>query len=174
MVLDSLSDKERHGLAGVFVAAIAVSLAVGFGAASLGDGDFTAQELSVEDAETLAQSLMDGDVAQQEAQLSQIAQEDEDISEDDISVNAEVERVSDAEVPSLFRAEINVEGDIPTQDGEIESFTEEQELYLSKDGRFLFQPPIDLEAQQQPAEPQPEPEIEAELEDDMEDDVTIE
>ncbi len=182
MVLDDLSDKERYGVAGAFVAAIAVSLVVGFGAASLGDDDFSAQELSEEDAETLAQELMDQDVAQQEAQLSQIAQEDENISENDISVSADVVEVSDSDIGSLFRAEINVEGNVPDQQGEIEEFTEEQELYLSKDGRFIFQPPIDLEAQQQAAEPQPQPEaqpdpeqdLEEELGDDVEGDVTIE
>jgi hypothetical protein len=110
---------------------------------------------------------MDQQIQQQQQQLALMAQQSENLSEDDLSMEANVEEVIQSEFPSLYRVTVSITGETPSQQnpGETESVDEEQIMYISKDGRYLFQEPTDLEElaqqqqQEQPEQPtQPAPE----------------
>lgn len=177
MVLDDLSDRERYGVAGAFIVAVAVSLTIGFGAASLNDTESTVGDASTDDIQALAQQLMDQDVAQQEQQLTLMAEQNENISAEDVFLNSEVREVADSEFESLYRVTIDVTGNVPNQAGELESIEEEEVLYISKDGLYIFQPPVDLEAQQAAAQEQPpvqEGPVEESPEDELDEEIVIE
>lgn len=147
MVLDDLSRRERRGVASAFVLAIMISVVTGYAGATVTDS--TSAEASTGEIESLAQSLMDQQVAQQEQQLSLIADQSENISQGDVSVSANVDDVSQSDIQTLYRADIAVEGQAPNQEGTIESVNQEQTLYISGDGRYVFSEPTDLQAQQQ-------------------------
>lgn len=164
MVLDSLSQKERQGLAAAFAVAITASLAVGYVGAgatmSSPTGDFSGESVSEDEIRSTAQSIMDQQVQQQQQQLAMMAQQSKNLSEDDLSTEANVEEVSQSDFPSLYRVTVSITGETPSQQnpGETQSIDQEQVLYISKDGRYLFQEPTDLQelAQQQPTQPDSE------------------
>lgn len=149
MVLDDLSQRDRRGVAAAFIAVAAVSIIVGYAGAGLMDS--SGGSASEAEIETLAQSLMDQQMAQQEQQLAAVANQSENISQSDISVSANVDDVSLSDIGSLYRVSISITGEVPSQTGGVESVDQEQTLYISSDGRYVFQAPTDLEAQQQQA-----------------------
>lgn len=164
MVLDSLSQKERQGLVAAFAVAITASLAVGYiGATATVNsptGDFSEGTTSTDEIRSTVQSLMDQQVQSQQQQLALMAQQNENLSEDDVSMEANVEEVSQSDFPSLYRVTVSITGETPSQEqpGETQSVDEQQVLLISKDGRYLFQEPTDLEElnqQQQQAPEQP-------------------
>lgn len=162
MVLDSLSRKERQGLAAAFAVAVVASLGAGYmgGSMSSPTGAFAGEEVSQDEIRSTAQSIMDQQVQQQQQQLALMAQQNENISQEDLSMEAEVQDVSESEFPSLNKVTVSISGEAPSQEnpGEIESVDQEQVIYLSQDGRYMFGPPTDLErAAQQQQEPQQPP-----------------
>lgn len=148
MVLDSLSQKERQGVAGVFLAGVILSLIVGYGMGSMSDSGMTDQA-SIDEIESTAQSIVDQQTSSQQQQMAMMANQSENISQDDLSFEGEVTDVEESEFESLYSVTISITGDTVTQTGELESIDEEQTLYISNDGRYLFSEPTDLEAQQQ-------------------------
>jgi hypothetical protein len=151
MVLDDLSSRERYGLVAAFAVAVVASGSVGFLGANSSSptGAFTGSSVSTDDVKSTVQSLMDRQVSRQQQQLSVVAQKNENISREDVSIQAEVETVEESEFPSLYRVTVSSTGQVPNQSGEIQSIDEEQVYYVSKDGRYLFQEPTDLQEQQQ-------------------------
>ena len=149
MVLDSLSGKEKQGLAAAFAVAVVASLAAGYVGGNMGVVEDSGDSASTDEIRSTAQSIMDQQVAAQQQQLALMANQTENVSESDLSLNAEVEDVSESEFGSLYEVTVSVTGDTVGQTGEMQSIDEEQTLYISEDGRYLFSEPTDLEAQQQ-------------------------
>lgn len=92
---------------------------------------------------------MDQQVAQQQQQLVAAANQSENISQEDVSIQSQVDKVEDSAFPSFYRVTVATTGQVPSQTGEIQSLDQDQVFYISKDGRYLFSQPTDLEAQQQ-------------------------
>ena len=161
MVLDDVSHKERQGLLLAGIALVLVSLATGFvGGSSMNSatGDFAEGETSKADIEDVANSIVEQQESTQEQTIEIMANQSENISESDLSFNGEVSEVTQSDFPSLYEVTISLTGSTVSRSGELEELDEEQQLYISSDGRYVFQPPTDLEAQQsqqtQPQQPQ--------------------
>lgn len=155
MVLDDLSQKERRGLLVTGIALTFVSVAAGFAGGNMSSptgeftGEFAGESASIDEIRSTADSLISQQVSSQQQRLAQVANQSENISESDLSFNGEVTEVSDSEFPTLYEVTVSFSGDTVNQLGQTQEIDEEQEFYISKDGRYLFQAPTDLEAQQQ-------------------------
>jgi len=158
MVLDDIPSRERYGLVVAFAVAIVASGAVGYLAASANSptGAFAGNSVSTDEVRNSVQSLLDQQIAQQEQQLALLANQSENISQEDVSIQAEVGNITQSEFPSLYRVEVTTTGNVPAQTGGLQPVNEEQVYYISKDGRYLFPQPTDLAAQQQQMQQQPQ------------------
>ncbi|MCJ7478965.1 MAG: hypothetical protein MUP63_02185 [Candidatus Nanohaloarchaeota archaeon QJJ-7] len=151
-MLDEMTTRQRYGL----VVTAVVLLAVGFGAGAVFNGGTLTGNL-VADGDTASedeirqsvQELMDQQMQSQQQQFQMMAQQSENLSVDDLSMDATVTDVSASEFGSLYRVTVSIEGQAPGQMGRIQQIDEEQEMFISSDGRYLFQPPTDLEQPQQ-------------------------
>lgn len=158
-MLDTLSDKEKYGLVGVF----AVSLVAAFGAGATASGgsptgaftDGGADDASTAQIQQTVESLMSQQVQQQRRQLQQVANQSENLTMDDLSINSEVESVSKSQFDSLYKVNVSTTGEVPRRLGSgTRTLDQTQTLYISSDGRYLFQEPTDLEQpRQQPQQP---------------------
>lgn len=157
-MLENTSDREKYGLAGIFVVSILVAFGAGSLSASNGSptGTFTGDtDMSENQIEKRVQSLIDRQVEGQRQQLRAVANQSENLTMDDLSINSEIESVSRSEIGSLYKVNISMTGEVPNQlQGGTQSLDQTQVLYISGDGRYLFQEPTDLEQPQQPQQPQ--------------------
>lgn len=155
MVLDDASSRDKRFVAGVFVVAIIVSAGVGFLAADIPDSG--SQASSSELSETV-ETVMDQQLSAQEQQALVMANQSDDVSAEDISLDAEVGDISQADFGSLYRVEVSVTGTMINQMGNgTQAVDQDQVVYISGDGRYLFPEPTDLEQQQQqPQQPAPQ------------------
>lgn len=160
-MMDKLSDKEKYGAAGVL--AVAVMLSFGAGAVTTGttsaDAGADTNEVSQEQIRQQVQTISDQQVQTQRQQLDTAANQSENLTRDDLSINSEISEITEEEFGSisLYKANISVTGEIPNQLGSgTQEIDENQVLYMSKDGRYLFQEPTDLQQQQQQQEQQPQ------------------
>lgn len=158
-MLEDLSDREKYGLAG----ALALSLVMAYSAGAIVSGNgitgaFTGGEtVSEDEVEKTVNSLLSQQMEQQRQSFTQIANQSENISEEDLSIKSEVETVSQSKFDSLYKVEISMTGEVPNQlSGGTQSLDETQVMYISDDGRYMFQEPTDLEQPQQQA-PQQSP-----------------
>jgi hypothetical protein len=150
MLLDDLSQKERRNVFGAAGIAVVAALVVGFGAGSMSSptGEFAASG-SAEEVRGIAETLVQQQESSQQQRIAMIANQSENLSEDDLSFNAEIDNVNQSRFGSLYRVDISVTGDTVSQLGQVQSIDQTQTLYISGDGRYLFQSPTDLEAQRQ-------------------------
>jgi hypothetical protein len=160
-MLDQLSDKEKYGLVGVF--AVSIVAAFGAGAVASGGGsptgafmEGTSGDASTAQIRQTVESLMSQQVQQQRQQLQQVANQSQNLTMDDLSIDSEVESVSQSQFGSLYKVDVSTTGEIPKRMGSgTRSLDQSQTLYISSDGRYLFQEPTDLEQpQQQTRQPQ--------------------
>ncbi len=154
-MLDNLDDRQQYGLVAAFVA-VAV---VGFGAGSVMDVGLTGAMTaggSTDEVREQVQSLMDQQVQSQQRQFALIANQSENISMDDLSLQAEVTDISQSEFGSLYEVTVQMSGTVPSRTGGLQSLDQEQTLYISQDGRYLFQEPTDLEQPQGQQQTQPQ------------------
>lgn len=158
MVLDDLSVRERRGVAAAFAVAIAAAFATGYvgsGMAGTPSGAITADtgDAASEDEITQqVQSLMDQQLSQQQAQFEMMAGQNPNMSAEDLSMEASVTDVSESEFGGLYAVTVSTEGQMPGQQGGLQQVDEEQTVYISTDGQYLFPEPTDLEQAQQPAQ----------------------
>lgn len=157
-MLDDVSDKEKYKVSAVFAFSVIAAFISG---AVLSGSPAESDSLSETELEERVQSLMDQRVQQQEHQLQQVANQSEDLTEEDLSISSEVDDISRSEIGSLYRIDISTTGEVPNQLGNgTRSLDETRTICISSDGRYLFQEPTDLEqpqqqtAQQQPQQPQ--------------------
>lgn len=159
MVLDELSQEERRNVFAVAGAAVLAAVIVGYGAGSMSTptGDL-ASGASQEDVRGIAESIAQQQEASQQQRMSLMANQSENISEEDLSFNAEVDSVNQSRFGSLYRVDIAVTGDTVSRLGQVESIDQTTTLYVSGDGRYVFQQPTDLQEQrQQQTQGQPTP-----------------
>lgn len=163
-MLEDTSDKEKYGLVGIFV--VSILMAFGAGALSSSNGSPTGAfageaEMSENQIEERVQTLIDRQAEQQRQQLRAVANQSENLTMDDLSINSEIESVSRSDIGSLYRVDISMTGEVPNQlEGGTQSLDQSQVLYISSDGRYLFQEPTDLEQPQQTqqqSQPQQQP-----------------
>lgn len=157
MMLDELSQRTQYGL----VAALAVAVAVGFGAGTVVSGgsnpvgavtaDNGGNAASSDAVKQKVQSFMDKQVQRQQQQLAMMASQSPNMSADDFSMDASVTDVSASQYGSLQKVTVSITGTVPARTGGTRSLDRDQTFYVSQDGRYLFQEPTDLEQPQQPA-----------------------
>jgi hypothetical protein len=151
-------DQERssgtpfNGAEGLAVAVLIIGIGIGFGAASFigapGGGQDTAG--SADTVRQSVQPLVDSQLQQQRASLQQAANRSENLTMDDLSIDAEVTAVTGSQFPSLFAVNVTYTGTVPRRLGAgTRTLDQTQTFYVSGDGRYLFQQPTDLEASQQ-------------------------
>lgn len=151
-MLDELSDRTRYGLA----AAFALSIVASFGAGAVLSGSeapVPGGESSENEIRQTAESITSQQVQRQRQQLQQVANQSENLSMEDLSIDSSVESVSRSRFDSLYRVNVSMTGEVPNRLGSgTRSLDQVQTLYISEDGRYLFQEPTDLEQQrtQQP------------------------
>ncbi|MDY6788574.1 MAG: hypothetical protein SVV03_01285, partial [Candidatus Nanohaloarchaea archaeon] len=106
-MLDELSDRERYGLAGLF----AVSIVAAFGAGTVASGGnmtgafmgSPSGDASTQQIRQTVQSLVSQQTAQQRQQLQQVANRSENLTMKDLSINSQVESVSQSKFDSLYK-----------------------------------------------------------------------
>lgn len=153
MVLDDLTQKEKQ-IGAVSTLAVIVALLIGYGAGSIGADKMSSQG-SADEVRSVADSLVSQQKVSQIQRLRMAANQSENISMNDLSFNAEVENVSESDIGSLYEVDISLKGDTVSRLGQVQSIDRTQTVFISGDGRYLFQQPIDLEAQQQSQTTQP-------------------
>lgn len=153
-MFDEATTQQRYGLVGAAV----VLVAVGFGAGAVFGGSTPTGNVAAGDAASedeirqTVQQLMDQQMQGQQQQFQMIAQQSDQFSADDLSLDASVTDVSTSQFGSLYKVTVSVQGQVPSQQGGLQQVDQEQEMYISSDGRYLFQQPTDLKQQpQQPA-----------------------
>ncbi len=151
MVLDTISDRQRYGLA----AAVAVAAAFGAGYMGAGltgspTGAITADAASTDEIRDAVQSAMDQQVQQQTQRLSLMAAQNPNLSADDLSMDASVTDVSPAEFGSLYAVTVSMTGTVPARTGGTRTLDTDRTVYVTQDGRYLFPEPTDLEQPRQP------------------------
>lgn len=159
-MLNELSDKKRYGLAGLF----AVSIVAAFGAGTVASGGnitgafmgSPSGDASTQQIRQTVQSLVSQQTAQQRQQLQQAANRSENLTMNDLSINSQVESVSQSQFDSLYKVSVSTTGVVPRRLGSgTRSIDQTRTLYISSDGRYLFQEPTDLQQPQRQQTRQP-------------------
>lgn len=145
-MLDGVEGADRYRL---IVAALLIG-AIGFGAGTVASGGSSGgatvgASVSSETVKQEVQSFMDQQIAQQQQQLSLIASQRPNLTEDDLSIDASVTSVSSSDFGSLRKVAVTISGTVPAQTGGTRSIEQQQTFYISQDGRYLFRQPRDLE-----------------------------
>jgi TolA-binding protein len=157
-MLDELSDKERYSLIGLF----AVSIVAAFGAGTVASGgnmtgafmEGTGGDASTQQIRQTVESLVSQQTAQQRQQLQQAANGSENLTMNDLSINSQVESVSKSKFDSLYKVSVSTTGEVPRRLGSgTRSIDQTRTLYISSNGRYLFQGPTDLQQPQRQQSP---------------------
>lgn len=135
-------------VAGSFVGGDLVGTSGG-GNGSTGKGIKIGGKVSEAEIEENAQSFMNMQLTRSRQQLAMMVQRNENISENDVSIDANVTDVSSSEFDSLYRVNVEITGTVPSRTGGLRDIDQEQSLFISQDGRYVFQQPTDLENIQQ-------------------------
>jgi hypothetical protein len=145
-MFDRLEDSEKYGLAAGFgLALVAAFFAGSVSAGGSPTGAFMGGNADSADVEQTVQSVMDRQLQRQRQQLSMVANQSANITEDDLSIDATVNEVSSSKFGSLQKATVSVTGTVPSRTGGLRSLEQEQVFYVSQNGRYLFQEPTDLQ-----------------------------
>jgi len=150
MVLDTLSHKEQQGLVAAFVMVGLVSLGTGYLGATVTDTekpDVKVNSGSEDKVRQSVSSLIDQQIQDQRQQLDLVANTSENISRQDLSIQGSVENINASKFGSLYRAEVSITGTLPsqTEEGGTRELDRTNIVYVSGDGRYVFQEPTDLE-----------------------------
>ena len=148
-MFENLEKKELYGLIGGFVVVIVISFAAGSLIGGMNGNsspqDQEIQPISTDEAAEEVQSVMDLQLEGQRQQLDMIANQSENITTDDVSIAYSINNVTDSKFESLYKVNAVLEGTVPTQTGELQDINQPQELYVSKDGKYLFQSPMSID-----------------------------
>ncbi|MDY6778083.1 MAG: hypothetical protein SVU32_05415 [Candidatus Nanohaloarchaea archaeon] len=164
-MLEALERREVYGIAGVFVLGLAMAFVSGAvvsgstgitGAITADTGGSDSNAASKAEIRQKVQQLMDQRLQRQRQMLTSLANRSANISRSDLSINAQVTDVSESRFGSLYKVTVTVSGTVPSRTGGLRDMSQEQTLYISQDGRYLFQPPTDLQQPQQPRRPAPQ------------------
>lgn len=145
---DELSQTETVVLALAAVAVLAVGVGVGMtlGGAGGTDGAAPNDTASEQEIRQAAEQYVEQTIAQQRVQLEAAANRTANLSSDDVSIEASVVNVTRSDIGGLYEVAFRIEGQVPSRvGGETQPIDQTSSVYLSPDGRYLFQRPIDLE-----------------------------
>jgi hypothetical protein len=136
-------------------------LSFGAGAVTTGTTADTGPDTTAEASQTQirqqVQSLTDQQVQTQRQQLDTAANQSKNLTRDELSINSEIEEITKSQFGSLYKANISLTGEIPNRLGSgTQAIDENQVLYISQDGRYVFQQPTDLQQQRQQTQQQPQ------------------
>lgn len=164
MLFDDLDSGRRRNIFLVFGVAVLVAFFVGYvGAGIVGDGPTGSMDqtppdnssldegLGADEVKQIVQNLIDNQSRQQERQLAFYANQSENLSADNLSINSTVYNIEDSRFSSLYRVNISVDGYTIAQRNpiQLERLQEYREIYVSKDGKYMFSEPTDIQQLQQ-------------------------
>jgi hypothetical protein len=154
-MFEGLEDKEKYGLALGFAIATVAAFSAGSIVSSPTGAFASSNPVSSDTVKQDVQSFMDQQLERQRQQFSMMASQNPNITEDELSVDATVTDVSTSRFGSLQKATVSITGTVPARTGGTQSLDREQRLFVSEDGRYLFQEPTDLQQPQQQRPRQP-------------------
>jgi len=157
-MLDNLEGRQLH----IIIVGLVAIAVVSFFAGSVFGGDLAStfrnddteapkggigigDAVSKEEIKNNVQSFMDLQLEQQKQQLAMIASQNENISEEDVFIDASVNNVSSSGFSEFYQVSVGITGTVPSQTGGLRDLERQLKLFISLDGRYLFQEPIDLE-----------------------------
>ena len=146
-MFEKMNRNEKAGLLAAFIVVIGVSAAAGFYGAGMTETP-TGQigsEASGSEIRSDLRTILDQQVARQRQQLMMMAQQNENISAEDLSISAEVGEPTESDIAGLLQVPVEISGKIPSQTGQIEESTQKATYYVSADGKLLFQQPTEIE-----------------------------
>lgn len=155
-VRDALDARQQYVAAGIFVAAVAAAFGAGYlGSTVVGGptGAVTA-DASSDEVRQSVQSYMDQQLQRQRQRFQMIASQSPNISAEDLSMDATVSSVEQSQFGSLYKVTVSISGQVPGRTGGLQQVDQDQVLYISGDGRYLFRQPTDLQQAQQQAQQQ--------------------
>lgn len=157
-MFEGLERRETVVLGGVLLAAVAVSFVAGSYTSGTGvTGNIAASgSASTQDIRQTVQGMMDQQLERQRARFEQMANRSENITVDDLSISAEVVSVEQSKFSDLYKVNVSISGTVPrpnplTGEVQVRDVSQNTVMFISKDGRYLFQPPTDLQQPRQPA-----------------------
>lgn len=157
-MFDGLNQKEQYGLVGAAV----LLAAIGFGAGTMTSGgaaptgNVAATGGDTDQIQQSVQSFMDQQLQRQQQQLEMVANRSENLTMDDLSMDATVTNVEQSKFGGLYKVTVSISGTVPQRLGSgTRNVNQEQTLYMDSSGRYLFQEPTDLEQPRQPTRRQP-------------------
>lgn len=153
-MMDKLSDREKYGVSAVFAVAIIVSFGAG-ATVTKNSASGTGTQTSKQQVRQQVQRLVDQQVRSQRQQFKTAANRSQNITMAQLSINSKIEGITQSHFNSLYKVNISVKGVVPKRLGSgTQKLDQNQILYISKDGRYLFRSPTDLQQQQkQPQQP---------------------
>lgn len=145
-MFEELEEKQKYGLiAGIIVVGI-VGFVSGFALKGFGIAQPNGtSKLSQSEIKGEIQPLLDAQMQKQRQQFSLIANQSKNISEEDLSIKAEVTDVSESKFASLYKVTVLTTGTVPSQLGGLQDISQNQTMYISRDGKYLFGEPTNLD-----------------------------
>ena len=157
-LMDKLHGKEKAGIVVAALVLITVSALAGFYGAEQGvvsEPLELGEEVSEDEIESNVMELLEQDFAAQEEQMM-MAAEQEGFDSEEIYIDGEVSSISESEFGNLLEVTVTIEGNVPGMGGQMEEITQQDSLFISNDGRYVFHPPMDLDDMGQAQQPAPE------------------
>ena len=155
-MLDEISDKEKYTLAGIGIVLLVVGFVVGFAAAGTGGSGKMASNGGVSENQVrqTANQYVGQRLQQQKRQMKALANRSGNLSAGDISLDGSVDSVKSSGFGSLYNVTVSITGRVPSpRGGGLRNVDRKTNLFISKDGRYIFQRPIDTQRRAQPQIP---------------------
>lgn len=147
-MFEDLTRTEQYGLIGTAV----ILLALGFGAGAFTSGGSPTGNVvapasgDTETAREAVQSYMDQQLQRQRARLRKMVNQSKNLTMDDVSIDAQVVSVEQSRFSDLYRVNVSITGRMPSPlTGGVRDISQNTIMLISKDGRFLFRQPTDLQ-----------------------------
>ena len=147
-MFEKMNRNEKAGLVAAFIVVIGVSAAAGFyGAEYYGNPTgMMSSKVSSSDIRQDVQTILDQQIKSQRQQLMMMAQQNENISAEDIAISADVGMPESSDISGLMEVPITVNGQVPSRTGEVKNMSQDTRYYVSADGKLLFQKPTEIES----------------------------
>lgn len=145
---EALEKSQKYGL----IAGLVIVGVVGFFAGSIYGSNGMPQktlgktQISESKIKEKLQPVLDAQMQRQRQQLLTIAAQSQNISKENLSIGAEIINVSSSEFGSLYKVTVSVSGTVPSQTGGLKEIDQEQALYITQDGKYLFPEPTNLDS----------------------------
>lgn len=147
-MFDKLDDREKYVLVGASVVGLLLSFTAG--AVVAGDSGLVGSFFGGQDADEdqISQSIssyMDRQMTTQRQRLRQVANRSENMTMEELSIDYQINDISRSSIKGLYVVNATITGVVPERLGNgTRQLNESNLMYISEDGRFLFQKPTDL------------------------------